>query len=63
MIPPRNFPVGSLKLLEMDGKNVVRVHAEFPSTSKYRDKIHNLRNDLLMVNPRLDLKIVENNAI
>lgn len=63
MIPPRNFPEGNLKLVEMDGRTQVKVHAEFPSTSRYREKIQNMRNDLLMINPKLDLRIIENNAI
>lgn len=62
MIPPRNFPEGNLKLIEYEGDEVIRIHAEYPSTNRYRDKVQNLRNDLLMVNPKLDLRIVENNA-
>ena len=62
MIPPRNFPPGLLKLVELNGKEIVRVHAEFPSTARYREKIQSLRNDMLMVNPKLDLQIRENNA-
>lgn len=62
MIPPRNFPPGVLKLVEMEDRDIVKVHAEFPSTSRYREKIQNLRNDMLMVNPKLDLQIRENNA-
>lgn len=62
MIPPRNFPPGVLKLVEFEGKDIVKVHAEYPSTSRYREKVQNMRNDLLMVNPKLDLQIRENNA-
>ena len=62
MIPPRNFPPGLLKLVELNGKEIVKVHAEFPSTARYREKIQNMRNDLLMANPKLDLQIRENNA-
>lgn len=62
MIPPRTFPPGTLHLVEIEDKKVVRVHAEYPSTSRYRQKIQDLRNDLLMSNPRLDLQIRENNA-
>ena len=62
MIPPRNFPPGLLQLVELNGKEIVKVHVELPSTSRYREKIQNMRNDLLMVNPKLDLQIRENNA-
>jgi hypothetical protein len=62
MIPPRNFPPGILELVELEGKEIVKVHAELPSTSRYREKIQNMRNDLLMVNPKLDLQIRENSA-
>lgn len=62
MIPPRDFPPGVLKLVEIEGNEVVKLHAEWPSTSRYREKLQNLRNDLLMMNPKLDLQIRENNA-
>jgi hypothetical protein len=62
MIPPRNFPPGTLKLVEIDGNHIVKTHAEWPSTSRYRSKLQNMRNDLLMMNPKLDLQIIENNA-
>jgi hypothetical protein len=62
MIPPRSFPPGVLKLVEMDGSNVVQVHAELSSSSRDRQRIQNMRNDMLMVNPKLNLQIRENNA-
>lgn len=62
MQPPRNFPEGNLKLVEMSGKDVISVHAELPTSSKNRTKIHNMRLDMLMLNPKLDLRVVENNA-
>jgi hypothetical protein len=62
MIPPRNFPPGVLKLVEIEGNQIVKIHAEWPSTSRYRSKLQNMRNDLLMINPKLDLQIIENNA-
>jgi hypothetical protein len=63
MIPPRNFPAGTLKLVELDGNRVSRVHAELTSSMGNRRRIHLLRDDLLISNPRLNLQIVENNAI
>lgn len=62
MIPPRNFPKGVLKLEEIENNQVVLVHAEMSNTVNNRDRIQRMRNDLLMVNPKLDLRIKENNA-
>lgn len=62
MNPPRNFPIGTLKLVEMNGKDVVKVHAELPSSTRNRFRIQQMRNDMLMSNSRLDLQIRENNA-
>lgn len=62
MIPPRNFPPGVLKLVELEAGKIVRTHAELPTSSKNRMRIQQMRNDLLMTNSRLDLQIRENNA-
>lgn len=62
MIPPRSFPPGILKLVEYEGKNPVRTIAELNSTTRNRLKIQQMRNDMLMVNPKLNLQIRENNA-
>jgi len=62
MNPPRNFPHGTLKLVEMNDKEIVKTHAELTSSTKNRSRIQNMRNDLLMINPTLDLQIRENNA-
>lgn len=62
MQPPRLFPQGNLKLIEMDGKDIVTVHADLPSNGSNRSRIQNMRLDMLMINPKLDLRIVENNA-
>jgi hypothetical protein len=62
MIPPRNFPPGILKLVEMDGNRVVKVYAELSSSNSNRQRIQNMRNDLLMIHPKLNLQIRENNA-
>jgi hypothetical protein len=63
MIPPRNFPSGTLKLIEFDEDKVSKVHAELSSSMGDRRRIHQIRDDLLMSNPRLKLQIIENNAI
>lgn len=62
MIPPRNFPPGVLKLVEVEGNSIVRVHAELSSSNSNRQRIQNMRNDMLMINPKLNLQIRENNA-
>lgn len=62
MIPPRNFPKGVLKLVEYNGNTPIRVLSELPSSSKNRLRMQQMRNDLLMANPKLDLHIRENNA-
>jgi hypothetical protein len=63
LIPSRNFPLGALKLVEFRDKSIVKVHVELSNSSSDRKRIQNLRNDLLMSNPRLDLQIIENNAL
>lgn len=62
MIPPRNFPPGVLKLVEFEGKRVIKTVAELPSSPKNRIRMQQMRNDLLMANPKLNLQIRENNA-
>ena len=44
----------------MDGKTVIQHHAKLQATSRNRLLIQNMRNDLLMANPKLNLQIVEN---
>jgi hypothetical protein len=61
MIPPRFVPPGVLQLYEIDG-DVKTLVQEFPMSSKNRDRINKMRNDILMVNPTKDLRISENNA-
>ena len=62
MIPPRNFPSGVLKLEECEENKVVFTHAEVQNTSRNRSRLQQMRNDMLMVNPRLNLRITENNG-
>lgn len=62
MIPPRSFPPGILKLVEFEGNKQVRIVAEYPTTQKNRSKLQQMRNDMLMVDPKLNLQICENNA-
>lgn len=62
MIPPRSFPSGTLKLEELENNQVVKVHAEMKNTMNNRDRLQKMRNDLLMVDPKLNLQIRENNG-
>jgi uncharacterized protein YxjI len=62
VIPPRFVPGGILQLIEIKGDEKVLLQ-ELPMSSKNRDKINKIRNDMLMVNPTLNLAIGENNSI
>lgn len=62
MIPPRNFPPGTLKLIEYNNKEVVRIVAEMPSNTGNLTKIQQMRNDMLMFDPSMNLQIRENNS-
>lgn len=62
MIPPRFVPPGILQLVEIVGDEKVLVE-EFSMSSKNRDRINKLRNDLLMVDPKRNLVVSENNSI
>jgi hypothetical protein len=62
MIPPRFIPPGILQLYEVvDGERTLI--QELPTSSKNRDRINKMRNDILMVNPTKTLIISENNSI
>lgn len=61
MIPPRFVPPGILQLYEVDGDDKILLE-ELPTTSRNRDRINKMRNDILMVNPTKTIIISENNA-
>lgn len=61
MIPPRFVPPGILQLYEVLGDEKILIQ-ELPTSSKNRDRINKMRNDILMVNPTKTLIISENNA-
>jgi hypothetical protein len=61
MIPPRFTPPGVLQLFEVVGNEKTLIQ-ELPSSSKNRDRINKIRNDLLMVSPTKNLVVSENNA-
>ena len=62
MIPPRFIPAGILQLVQIDGDEKTLI-IELPMSSKNRDRLNKTRNDMLMVNPTLNLAIGENNSI
>lgn len=61
MIPPRFVPPGILQLYEVVGDDKILLE-ELPTSSKNRDRINKMRNDILMVNPAKTIIISENNA-
>ena len=61
MIPPRFVPPGILQLWEISGDEKILLE-ELPMSSKNRDKINRIRNDILMVSPTKTLIVSENNA-
>ena len=62
MIPPRFMPEGVLQLVEFEGDEKVLIH-ELPMSSKNRDRINKMRNDMLMTDPTRNLAVGENNSI
>ena len=62
MIPPRFVPAGILQLVEIVGDEKILLH-EFSMSSKNRDRINQMRTDMLMVNPKRNLAVGENNSI
>ena len=62
MIPPRFMPEGVLQLVEYSGDEKILIH-ELPMSSKNRDRINKMRNDMLMSNPTRNLAVGENNSI
>jgi len=62
MIPPRSVPPGILQLYEVVGDEKTLVE-ELPMSSKNRDHINKIRNDILMVNPTKNLFVSENNSV
>ncbi len=62
MIPPRFVPDGVLQLIEIDGDEKILLH-ELPMSSKNRDRINQMRTDMLMINSKRNLAVGENNSI
>ena len=62
MIPPRFLPEGILQLIEFQGDEKILLE-ELPMSSKNRDRINQIRTDMLMVDPTRQLAVGENNSI
>ena len=62
VIPPRLIPPGILQLYEVVGDERTLL-LELPTSSKNRDRINKMRNDLLMVDPTKTIVLSENNAL
>jgi hypothetical protein len=62
MIPPRFIPPGILQLYRVDKDGTKELLQELPASSKNRDRINRMRNDMLMVDSTLNLVVSENNA-
>ena len=62
MIPPRFIPPGVLQLYEVKGEEKILIQ-ELPTSSRNRDRINRIRNDLLMIDSTKTYILSENNAI
>ena len=62
MIPPRIFPPGILQMFEVDSSGEKTLIEELPTSSKNRERMQKMRNDLLIVSPTKNYVISENNA-
>jgi len=62
VIPPRFVPPGILQLYRVEEDGTKELLQELPTSSKNRDRINRMRNDMLMVDSTLNLTISENNA-
>jgi hypothetical protein len=63
VIPPRFVPPGTLQLFKVEKDGSKELLEELPTSSKNRDRINRIRNDLLMVDSTLNLVVSENNAL
>jgi len=62
MIPPRIFPPGTLQMYEVHEDGSRTLLQELSTSSRNRERIHTMRNDILIVNPTKNIVISENNA-
>jgi len=62
MIPNRKFPPGVLQLLETIEDEKILLE-ELPTSSKNRDRMNQMRNQMLMLDPKRTITVSENNAV
>jgi hypothetical protein len=63
MIPVRReFPKGVLQLVEIIDNEKVLLE-ELPTSSRNRERINKMREQLLMLDPKRNIVLSENNAI
>jgi len=62
VIPPHFVPPGILQLYEVTKEGKVLIQ-ELPTSSKNRDKINRIRNDMLMIDSTKNLVLTENNCV
>jgi hypothetical protein len=62
MISPRIFPPGVLQLLEILSDKERIVIEELPTSSRNRQRINDLKNQMLMLDPTKQLTVNENHA-
>jgi hypothetical protein len=56
------MPAGILQLVEIKGDEKILLQ-ELSMSSKNRDRINKIRNDMLMIDPTRNLAVGENNSI
>lgn len=56
------MPEGILQLIEIQGDEKILLH-QLSMSSKNRDRINQMRTDMLMVDPTRNLAVGENNSI
>ena len=63
MIPPRFIPPGILQLYQIEKDGTKELLQELTASSKNRERINRIRNDMLMVDSTLQLFVSENNSV
>ena len=60
--PPRSFPEGVLQLYKIEDGNKYLLQ-ELRTSSRNRERIQQMRNDMLLLDSTLKLEISENNSV
>ena len=62
MNPPRSFPEGVLQLYKIEDGNKYLLQ-ELRTSSRNRERIQQMRNDMLLLDSTLKLEVSENNSV